>query len=83
VPLTAALVEPARRGDPRPFTAATGGLGLGSALEATWCQHALDPRLEASCPAEQRPVPGILPYCPAETMGVSSFPPIDPIGPAP
>ena len=63
---------------PRPATDAavrfqrtTGGLGIGAVMRPGWCFHALDPRIEIGCPTELRPLPGIVPYCPYETMSVT------------
>ncbi|MFO0983297.1 MAG: hypothetical protein U1E76_16450 [Planctomycetota bacterium] len=60
------------------FQTATGGFGLGASSEPSWCLHALDPRRESTCPTAFRPVPGLVPYCPRETLTLSCMP--DPAG---
>lgn len=42
----------------RSFQRAVGGFGLGASLTPAWCFFAMDPRIESSCPAELRPIPG-------------------------
>ena len=58
------------------FNRSTGGFGFGIASEPDWCLHALDPVLQVACPTALRPLPGLLPYCPYETMGLAVFPPL-------
>ena len=42
----------------RSFQRSVGGFGLGASLTPSWCFFAMDPRVESSCPAELRPIPG-------------------------
>ena len=53
------------------FQKATGGFGLGGVVDPSWCFHVVDGRIESSCPTARRPVPGIVPFCPHETMSLS------------
>lgn len=61
----------------RPFQAATGGIGLSSALSPAWSFHSFDPRLESCCENELRPIPGL--PCPEPGHGatLADFPPLD------
>ena len=54
----------------REFQASTGGLGGGAVVQASWCFHALDPRLEEVCPTSLRPLPGGPAFCPHETTSL-------------
>jgi len=61
----------------RPFQAATGGVGLSSAVSPAWSFHSFDPRLEAFCENETRPIPGLTCPDPGHGATVADYPPAD------
>jgi drug/metabolite transporter (DMT)-like permease len=65
--------EAAQAPAPRPFQAATGGVGLSAAVSVSWSFFAFDPRLESTCENELWPVPGLT--CPNPIHGATLLDP--------
>ena len=55
------------------FQSLVGGLGLGSSVDLSECSFSFDPRLRASCPHIEGPIPGGFFLCPKHVGCVTSY----------
>lgn len=77
VSAAAALLLARAGAEPRsPWQAATGGVGLSSALSTDWSFFGFDPRAEGCCENELQPLPGIPCPNPGHGTKVADLPPL-------